>query len=339
MLCTEYGIPACSRRAFCAGALAGAMACAAGLVGCGRHGGTFARVAGSSVGKKRARSKKGKGEVDARAAGTSSAAKWLDGARDAVRSAVDACGGSVSVCCTALDPATFAVLDGEIAIAADERHVAASVIKLAVLARALDAAAAGTLSLDERICVREQDIVGGSGDIQAKGAGVTYSVDELLHAMVAQSDNVAANLMIERLGMDSVNAECERLGLSDTQLERFMMDTAAQAAGRENHTSAADASKILELIAAGGIGTAELCERARGYLLDQRDNRGIAEGVAAGIPVAHKTGSLANAQHDAAIVYASRPYVLTVLTQDMEREQALELERTISAAVYQASIS
>ena len=59
--------------------------------------------------------------------------------------------------------------------------------------------------------------------------------------------------------------------------------------------------------------------------------------MAAGTQVAHKTGSLANAQHDAAIVYAARPYVLTVLTQDLARDAALELERQISAAIYQAS--
>ena len=46
-----------------------------------------------------------------------------------------------------------------------------------------------------------------------------------------------------------------------------------------------------------------------------------------------KTGSLTNAQHDAAIVYAGRPYVLAILTQDLEREQALALERDISFAI------
>ena len=49
--------------------------------------------------------------------------------------------------------------------------------------------------------------------------------------------------------------------------------------------------------------------------------------------VAHKTGSLAHAQHDVAIVYAERPYVLAILTQDLEREQALALERDISFAI------
>jgi len=300
-----------TRRGLCAGVAAGALTLMTGLAGCADRGEKAGRAAGSSVTKKRARTKE---TADTASSNASAASAWLDGARDAVQAAGDACG-----------------------VAADERHVAASVIKLAILACALDAAAAGTLSLDEQICVREQDIVGGSGDIQAKGAGVSYGVDELLCAMIAQSDNVAANLMIERLGMDAVNDECERLGLTATRLERLMMDAAAQEAGRENYTSARDASRTLELIASDGIATPELCERARGYLLQQRDNLGIAEGVATGTQVAHKTGSLANAQHDAAIVYAARPYVLTVLTQDLGREQALELERTISAAISAAA--
>lgn len=112
-----------------------------------------------------------------------------------------------------------------------------------------------------------------------------------------------------------------------------MMDTDAQAQGRENYTSARDAAAVLQRLAAGTIATPALCDRARGYLLAQEDARGIVEGVPGGVLVAHKTGSLANAQHDAAIVYAERPYVLAILTQDLEREQALALERDISFAI------
>ena len=222
----------------------------------------------------------------------------------------------------------------EVAVAPDAQRVAASIIKLPILACALETVAAGELSLDEQITVTQRDIVGGSGSIQSRGAGVSYSVDELLRAMIAQSDNVAANLIIGRLGMDAVNETCTVLGLTQTALARLMMDTDAQARGLENYTSARDAATVLQRLAAGTIATPELCERARGYLLAQEDMRGIVEGVTGDASVAHKTGSLANAQHDAAIVYAERPYVLTVLTQDLEREQALALERDISSAIY-----
>ena len=241
---------------------------------------------------------------------------------------------SLDGCAARRDKAEGSAAPAEVAVAPDAQRVAASIIKLPILACALETVAAGELSLDEQITVTQRDIVGGSGSIQSRGAGVSYSVDELLRAMIAQSDNVAANLIIGRLGMDAVNETCTVLGLTQTALARLMMDTDAQARGLENYTSARDAATVLQRLAAGTIATPELCERARGYLLAQEDMRGIVEGVTGDASVAHKTGSLANAQHDAAIVYAERPYVLTVLTQDLEREQALALERDISSAIY-----
>lgn len=316
----------CSRRAFCAGALTGALALAAGLGGCAAR---RNEAEGSAVPAKQKAN-----HPSAQKSAAASQTSWIAELQQDVEALVEPYGGSFSVYAVALDPQTFATFGGEVAVAPDTRRVAASIIKLPILACALETVAAGELSLDEQITVTEQDIVGGSGNIQARGAGVSYSVDELLRAMIAQSDNVAANLVISRLGMDTVNETCAALGLTQTVLARLMMDTDAQAQGRENYTSARDATTVLERLAAGTIATPELCERARGYLLAQEDVRGIVEGVPGDVSVAHKTGSLANAQHDAAIVYAERPYVLAILTQDLEREQALALERDISSAIY-----
>ena len=266
-------------------------------------------------------------------------ATWPHAALDEIDDLLKPHAGCVSLVCTPLDAATFAPLRGGIAIDATVRRTAASLIKLAVLVTAFDAVSAGSLSLGEHMTVAQGDIVGGAGDIQAKGAGVTYTVDELLHAMIAQSDNTAANLIVGRLGMDAVNDECSRLHLDQTRLCRLMMDEAARQAGRENVTSARDVAVLLRRIAAGTVATPELCERARAYLLDQRDTAGIVQGLPAGVQVAHKTGSLDGVQHDAAIVYGDRPYVLAVLTQGMEREAALGLMRDVSAAVWRAAVS
>ena len=316
----------CSRRVFCAGALTGALALVASLGGCAAR---RNEAEGSA-----APAKQKANHPSAQKSAAAPRASWIADLQQDIEALVEPYGGLVSVYAVALDPQTFATLGGEVAVAPDARRVAASIIKLPALACALEVVAAGELSLDEQITVTQQDIVGGSGSIQSRGAGVSYSVDELLRAMIAQSDNVAANLVIGRLGMDAVNEVCASLGLTQTVLARLMMDTDAQAQGRENYTSARDAATVLQRLAEGTIATPELCERARGYLLAQEDAHGIVEGVPGDVSVAHKTGSLANAQHDVAIVYAERPYVLTVLTQDLEREQALALERDISSAIY-----
>ena len=57
-----------------------------------------------------------------------------------------------------------------------------------------------------------------------------------------------------------------------------------------------------------------------------------------GTPVAHKTGEITRIQHDAAIVYAPRPYVLVVLVRgldDAKRGSALIAD--ISRVVYAAA--
>ena len=311
----------CSRRVFCAGMLTGTLASAMSLGGCAAR----RNEAESSA----VPAKQKANHPSAQKTEAVSQTSWIAGLQQDIEALVEPYGGSTSVYAVALDPQTFASLDGEVAVAPDARHVAASIIKLPIL----ETVTAGELSLDEQITVTQRDIVGGSGNIQSRGAGVSYSIDELLCAMIAQSDNVAANLVIGRLGMDTVNETCAALGLTQTVLARLMMDAEAQAQGRENYTSARDAAAVLQRLAAGTIATPELCERARGYLLAQEDARGIVEGVPDGVLVAHKTGSLANAQHDAAIVYAERPYVLAILTQDLEREQALALECDISFAI------
>jgi beta-lactamase class A len=58
----------------------------------------------------------------------------------------------------------------------------------------------------------------------------------------------------------------------------------------------------------------------------QQFNDRIPAGLPAGTRVAHKTGEITKIQHDAAIVYADRPFVLVVLVRgidDVKRGSAL----------------
>ena len=215
--CNGLDVPM-SRRVFTAAA--GALPLL--LSGCSGRGEVAARE-GSAARGRRARQK---------AHAKIARAAWPQAAADEIGALMKPYTGNVSLACVPLDAATFVPLKGGIAIDSAARRTAASLIKLAVLAAAIEAAAVGALSLDERVTVTEEDIVGGAGDIQAKGAGATYTVDELLHAMIAQSDNTAANLIIGKLGMEAVNAECTRLHLKQTELQRLMMDMSARQAER-----------------------------------------------------------------------------------------------------------
>lgn len=250
--------------------------------------------------------------------------------QQAIESAVAPYEGSVSVVVSGVNGSNV-----ECSVDAETPRTSASVIKLAILATLFDAVDDGTLSLDEVVTMTSADIVGGTGSIQSMGAGSAFTLEELAGYMISDSDNTATNLLIDRLGMDAVNTEADKIGLDQTVLERKMMDEDAMAAGRENYTSAEDVATVLRLIAEGRLTDQQCSDMAREYLLAQSDADGLPAGVPEGVEVAHKTGTLTNVEHDGGIVYADEPYVIVVLTEGIPNDEATALIGDVSAAVYE----
>ncbi len=67
----------------------------------------------------------------------------------------------------------------------------------------------------------------------------------------------------------------------------------------------------------------------------QKFNDAIPAGVPPGTAVAHKTGNITRIHHDAAIVFAPRPYVLVLLVRGLEdQKKSAALMADLSRAVY-----
>lgn len=105
----------------------------------------------------------------------------------------------------------------------------ASVIKLTILFDAMEQVRAGTVRLDDPIVLRKQDQVGGSGVLQLFDAPLTLTLHDVLMLMITQSDNTAANLAIDKLGLDNINAETQRIGLKGTWLYKKISKPATEA--------------------------------------------------------------------------------------------------------------
>jgi beta-lactamase class A len=70
----------------------------------------------------------------------------------------------------------------------------------------------------------------------------------------------------------------------------------------------------------------------------QKFNDAIPAGVPPGTSVAHKTGNITGIHHDAAVVFAPRPYVLVVLVRGIDdQKKSAALMADLSRAVYQAN--
>ena len=187
--------------------------------------------------------------------------------------------------------------------------------------------------MDEPYAVRAEDIVGGTGSVQSSPIGTVYTYAELARLMICESDNVAANVLIGRMGMDAVNEQAEALGLSGTRLVRLMMDEEAMADRQENLMAAQDAAVLLTQIWRGQLVSETASRFALEALEAQSDATGLLQGLPKGTAFAHKTGTLALVENDGGIVEGDKPYVLVVFCSGAEESTALDLMSRISEYV------
>lgn len=126
-------------------------------------------------------------------------------------------------------------------LSANVKIKAASDIKLFIMAAFFQKIADGDISLSDRYTLTDNDKVGGSGVIQSMATGTVLSYKNLLTYMITQSDNIAANVLTEKIGgLSTVNDEIKKLGLSNTDMQRKLMDQMALDAGKDNYSSAKD---------------------------------------------------------------------------------------------------
>ena len=210
----------------------------------------------------------------------------------------------------------------------------ASMIKMFILGKAYQEMAAGKLSESESIVLKDRDIVGGSGNIQWLNPGTQLSVKYLLRHMIIESDNVATNLLIDRLGMENLNRYMVQQGYQHSKLQRKMMDYEAREQGRENYTTVTDLGVIFRRLYTHQCVNSEADEKMLATLKDQTEDDRILAGLPAGTVVAHKTGDLEGIYNDGGIVYGPRgAYVLVVLS-DQADAHASENIAEISRAIY-----
>ena len=248
----------------------------------------------------------------------------------------------------------YRTLDGrdEILLDPDKPFHAASTMKLPVMIELFRQARAGTVSLDETLPIQNEfhSIVDGSPYALREGddsdqavyaaVGKTMSLRHLCEAMITVSSNFAANLLIEKLGVDNIRGTVARLGAGGMQVLRGVEDQKAFDKGLNNTTTARGLMVLLDRLAHGEAVHPESDAAMVEILKRQKFRDAIPAGVPPGIAVAHKTGTITKIHHDAGIVYAPRPYVLVLLVRGIEdQKKSAALMTQLSRVVYESSAS
>lgn len=187
----------------------------------------------------------------------------------------------------------------------------ASTIKLTVLYELLKQAEEGRINLDAAKPLDRTHAV--PGGLLYELTTPSLSPRDLAVAMVVLSDNTAANVLIDMLGMDAINSRIAALGVSHTRLRRRMIDIDAARRGDENVSTPADLAAMM-LAFHNGVGLTAASKKTALEILEKRKPSPISSGVPDTVAIASKDGDLDGVRADAGIVYVpGRPYVFVVM--------------------------
>jgi beta-lactamase class A len=204
----------------------------------------------------------------------------------------------------------------------NEVFAQASSIKIAVLGNLYLQVQHGKLKLTDLYTVQASDLVPDSDIMGGLTPGVTrITLRDLATMMVAVSDNSATNVLINRVGMDNVNAMLDALGLKHTRLRRKMMDLDAAKQGRENISTPREMMLLLDAIYHDKVLNKETASDFFKMLSTNKESW-IPRDLPADVKSANKPGSLEGVRNDSGIVFVEgRPYVICVMTAFLHNER------------------
>jgi beta-lactamase class A len=209
-----------------------------------------------------------------------------------------------------------------------------SSIKIPILIELFRQAETRSAILRERQRVTASTRTAGSGVIgQFADGSSELSNEDLAVLMIVLSDNTATNLLIDAVGMESVNRTMAALGAPQTKLQRKMIRPDASARGEENVSTAREAADLMVRVARCDLPVSrEACARLRRILEIPKDDAAH-RAVPADVVVASKPGGIEGVAAIWAIVAVpDRPFVVTAMTNYGRGEGDDALTRAVRAA-------
>jgi beta-lactamase class A len=215
-----------------------------------------------------------------------------------------------------------------LAINADRRFHAASTIKVAILLAVAKGIDDGRIRLEDTLHIRNRfrsAIDGTPFGIDAESDGYpqlhrligrTAKISDLTEWMIVSSSNLATNLLLDYLTVEETQRILRDAGVDGVDLRRGVDDTKAHEQNFNNETTATGLLGLFATLRGDFLSKAGR-DLTINILLQQRFNSMIPAPLPSHASVAHKTGEISTACHDAGIVYLPErdPYILVVLTE------------------------
>lgn len=160
--------------------------------------------------------------------------------------------------------------------------------------------------------------------------GESYSIEDLIYRMIAYSDNVAKDILMDNISYETLDAVYADLGI-------ILPDNIE----KKDFITAKEYSSFFRVLFNASYLSEEMSEKALKILSKSTFKVGIVAGVPSDIIVAHKfaeRGEVSNQTfqlHDCGIVYhKKRPYILCVMTYGRDLKEMEAIIKEVSEIVY-----
>lgn len=225
-----------------------------------------------------------------------------------------------------------------------ETFTAASIIKVPIMIAAFDEFDKGNFTLSEKLELKKEDLVGGSGVLQHMSPGLKLSVYDLVMLMIVQSDNTATNMLVDLIGKEAIQQTMQRIGLKESRFYNKLMTVPVNREGN-NLVTASEMTNMLKKIATGKIISIYACEQMISILKKQQLRECLPGKLPSPEPeliggivdweLANKTGEVTKIRHDIGIFYVGkRAMAASVLSSDLESYASKQAFANIGLAVY-----
>jgi len=204
-----------------------------------------------------------------------------------------------------------------------EGFISASLLKIPIMMAILKKVERGEIKLTDKITLTQEELNNQYGNLYKEGAGTQISVEDLLKAMILSSDNTAKNALVSQLSNAEMDAVLNHVGIS---------------MGNDGVISPRDYMRMFKALYYSTFLSPDLSEKALDLTTNTQENDLISAGLPYEIQVAHKFGIIEDKKqlHDCGIVYyPNNPYMLCVMTKDIELSDSKNLIQNISKEVYE----
>jgi beta-lactamase class A len=216
----------------------------------------------------------------------------------------------------------------EVAVGADAPVVIASIFKVLLALEFARQVVAGQLDPRERVRVTAADRLGGWGTAGCLD-DVELSLRDLAHFAMSVSDNTAADLLLARIGLDTVRLLAKELGMERTRIVGDLLESMLAEVGARDerefavrypalpddrkrrlavldprHTTAStprEITRLLQLIWSNAAGPPEACAFVRDLMGRQVFRHRLVSGFPDDVTVAAKTGTLPGLHMEAGV--------------------------------------